>query len=174
MKEGYPFSGTGNLINFTKGLISIGIQNNVIVIFDNDSQGTVSFNNCQRFNTPSNMRIIKLPDLKEFESFNSVGPNGEHQANINGTGAAIECYLDTGENPIVRWNNFEPLLQTYQGELVMKDKFKREFLNQRSKDPNYNYKKIEAVLNSIITHGISIQESLLIGSLERSENVPDF
>jgi hypothetical protein len=44
MDEGYPFSGTGSLFNFTKGLISIAIQNNVIVLYDNDVEGVFNFN----------------------------------------------------------------------------------------------------------------------------------
>ena len=36
MEGGYPFTGTGNLFNFVKGLGSIKIQNDVLVIFDND------------------------------------------------------------------------------------------------------------------------------------------
>src|SRR5207302_707086 len=42
--EGYPFSGTGNLYNFTKGLISIAVQSNIVIIYDNDAEGVSSFN----------------------------------------------------------------------------------------------------------------------------------
>jgi hypothetical protein len=60
MKEGYPFSGTGNLVNFVKGLISIGVYNNVIVLFDNDAEGIASFKRCNELNIPKNMKILKL------------------------------------------------------------------------------------------------------------------
>ena len=43
MQEGYPFSGTGNLFRFLQGLISISIQNNVVVIYDNDSEGVANY-----------------------------------------------------------------------------------------------------------------------------------
>ena len=39
MNEGYPFTGTGNLHNFTKGLIGISVQNNIIILYDNDAEG---------------------------------------------------------------------------------------------------------------------------------------
>jgi len=39
MQENYPFTGGGNLLNFCKGLSSIKIQNKVLVIFDNDTEG---------------------------------------------------------------------------------------------------------------------------------------
>ena len=62
MKEGYPFTGTGNLYNFTKGLISISVQNDVVIIYDNDAEGVFSFNRTVKLNVPDNMRILKLPD----------------------------------------------------------------------------------------------------------------
>jgi hypothetical protein len=39
MAEGYPFGGTGNLLNFTKGLAAIKVQNRSLIIFDNDAEG---------------------------------------------------------------------------------------------------------------------------------------
>jgi hypothetical protein len=39
MEEGYPFTGTGNVLNFTRGLSKIGILNNVLVVYDNDAEG---------------------------------------------------------------------------------------------------------------------------------------
>jgi hypothetical protein len=39
MKENYPFAGVGNLFNFCRGLTSIRIKNDILVIFDNDVAG---------------------------------------------------------------------------------------------------------------------------------------
>ena len=96
MNEGYPFTGTGNLYNFTKGLISISVQNNVVILYDNDAEGVFSFNRTVKLNVPNNMRILKLPDLPVFRDFETIGPSGAHRADINGRAAAIECYLDAG------------------------------------------------------------------------------
>ncbi len=38
INEGYP-QGTGSLFNFTKRLISIAVQNKVIILYDNDAEG---------------------------------------------------------------------------------------------------------------------------------------
>src|SRR5438270_10468674 len=84
MNEGYPFSGTGNLYNFTKGLISIAVQSNIVIIYDNDAEGVSSFNRTTKLNIPANMRVLKLLDLPEFKNFETVGPSGRHQADING------------------------------------------------------------------------------------------
>ena len=68
MQEGYPFSGTGNLVRFVQGLISIAVQNNVVVVFDNDAEGVMNFNRCLELNVPNNMAILKLPDIPAFMS----------------------------------------------------------------------------------------------------------
>lgn len=166
MGEGYPFSGTGNLYNFVKGLISIAVQNNVIVVFDNDAEGIVSFNRCRELNVPDNMRILRLPDIPESYKFETVGPNGRHENDINGQGAAIECYLDLDGKPLIRWNNYVAKIDAYQGELIGKDRYMRTFLNQREKDEGYDYGKISSVLEMIITNCVGMREAVLSKELD--------
>jgi hypothetical protein len=89
-----------------------------------------------------------------------VGPDGFHKANINEKGAAIECYLNLKNNSVVRWNNYNSYVQSYHGELEVKDQYKKEFLNQKSKDPSYDYSKIEMVLNMIINSCVQLKETL--------------
>jgi hypothetical protein len=166
MEEGYPFSGTGNLFRFVQGLISIGIQNKVIVIFDNDAEGVASFNRCRNLNVPMNMKVLKLPDIPAFLDFETVGPNGTHRANINGQAAAIECYLDIRGNPRVRWNNYNPAADAYQGELIGKDRYKRVFLDQQEKTAGYDYGNLELILDMIVGNCIQMQELILDKEIE--------
>lgn len=166
MQEGYPFSGTGNLVKFVQGLISIAVQNNVIVVFDNDAEGVMNFNRCVDFNVPDNMAILKLPDIQDFREFDTLGPNGKHLADINGQAAAIECYLDLDEGASVRWNNYNHKLGVYQGELIGKTEFVRAFLRQRDKTAEYNYDKILMVLGMIISRCISMREGVRDRELE--------
>jgi hypothetical protein len=166
MNEGYPFSGTGNLYNFTRGLISIGVQNNVLIIYDNDAEGVSSFNRTAKLNIPSNMRVLKLPDLPSFENFETIGPSGPHRANINGRGAAIECYLDVGSSPVVRWNNYNRELEVYHGEIVGKTEIARRFYNVADANEKYKFTKISAVLDMIIKECIYLKESALLEKLE--------
>ena len=108
MEEGYPFSGTGNLHKFTQGLISIGIQNNIVVVYDNDAEGIVKMQATKKLSLPPNMRVMQLPNLDEFSNFKTIGPMGIGHADINGRAAAIECYLDLEKDglpkPIIRWS----------------------------------------------------------------------
>jgi hypothetical protein len=166
MQEGYPFSGTGNLVKFIQGLISIAVQNNIIVVFDNDAEGVANFNRCVEFNVPDNMAILKLPDIPDFRRFDTVGPNGKHLADINGQAAAIECYLDLDEGASVRWNNYNSKLGVYHGELIGKTEYVKTFLRQRDKNAEYNYDKISIILEMIISRCISMREGVLDRELE--------
>ena len=159
MEEGYPFSGTGNLLNFVRGLISISIHNNVIIIFDNDAEGVATYSRCIELNIPDNMRVIRLPDRPEFRSFKTIGPNGKHDANINGQAAAIECYLGLDCNAIVQWSNFNRHTNSYHGSLANKQKYLREFLKQKTKNIGYDYSKISSVLDAICEQCCDIKDN---------------
>ena len=150
MEDGYPFTGTGNLFNFVKGLSSIEIENDVLIVFDNDVEGTQTMNRCLTLNRPKNMKVMKLPDLVQFQEFPTVGPHGEALANINGSAASIECYLDLGKAAKVRWTNYREDTKTYQGSLVAKDRYKKEFLKQSEKMANYDYRKLQNILDQIV------------------------
>jgi hypothetical protein len=166
MEEGYPFSGTGNLFRFLQGLISISIQNNVVVIFDNDAEGAANFERSCALSVPANMLILKLPDSPDFTEFNTIGPNGCHKADINGCAAAIECYLDLGVQALVQWTSFNSRTDAYQGELLNKTAYMRSFLDQRERVEGYDYSRIEAVLEMIITNCVQMREAVLDSTLD--------
>lgn len=160
MEKGYPFSGTGNLFKFVQGLISIGVHNDIIVLLDNDAEGNATLQRCLNLDIPKNMRIIKLPDLGQFENFKTVGPNGISYADINGKAASIECYLDLHDDALVRWRSYNDSLDVYQGALISKDKYKKDFLDIKENDLNYNYEKITMVLHLILDTAKSMRESM--------------
>ena len=111
------------------------------------------------------MRVLKLPDLPEFASYSTVGPSGEHRADINGRGAAIECYLDAGRSPVVRWNNFNKELGVYQGELVGKGAVMRRFFELAEPRPDYDLARISAILDMIIAECTAMREAALTKDL---------
>jgi hypothetical protein len=158
MEEGYPFSGTGNVFRFVQGLISISVQNRVLVLFDNDAEGVANYRKCRELNVPANMSILKLPNIAPFASFDTIGPSGPHQADINERGAAIECYLDLGLGARVRWTGYNAKTNTYQGELESKARYMREFLDQRSRAPSYDYSRLDTVLDTITRSAIAMRE----------------
>jgi hypothetical protein len=171
MEEGYPFSGTGNLHRFCQGLVSIGILNRVLIIYDNDAEGSARYTATRRLAIPSNMRVMKLPDLAEFEYFKTIGPNGAGTDDINGQAAAIECYLDLTwrreMQPYVRWNNFNKEVNAYQGTLIDKESYARAFLDVIHRNVGYDFGKINIVLDSVIAECTAIAEALSTDSGRR-------
>ena len=169
MEEGYPFSGTGNLHRFTQGLISIGVQNNTVVVYDNDAEGVAKMKATKLLSLPPNLRVIQLPPLDAFSSFRTIGPTGIGLADINGKAAAIECYLDLDKEglpePMVRWSSFNRVLEVYHGELQHKTQYMKRFLQLRSPCASYDTSKIEAVLDALFAECVSIAESKLMATI---------
>ncbi len=158
MEEGYPFSGTGNVFRFVQGLISIAVQNKILVLFDNDAEGLSNYRRCKALNVPANMCILSLPDLPLFKAFPTVGPDGESVSDINGRAAAIECYLDLDEAARARWTTYNHAMGSYQGELDGKTRYMRAFLDQRQRQRGYDYSRLEQVLDVLVAGAVSISE----------------
>ena len=171
MEEGYPFSGTGNVFRFVQGLISISVQNKMLVLFDNDAEGLANYSRCAALDVPANMRVLSLPDLPAFAAFPTVGPDGESVSNINGRAAAIECYLDLDEEARVRWTSYNQASGAYQGELDGKTRYMRVFLHQRQRESGYDYSRLEQVLDVLAASAVSISESEV--SIEWQRNFED-
>ena len=169
MSEGYPFTGAGNLYRFTKGLISIGIQNNVVVLYDNDAEGVFEFDRTRKLNLLDNMRVLKLPDLPDFRQFQTIGPSGQELADINGRAAAIECYLDTGPEAVVRWKNYKEQLSVYQGELIGKADVMKSFFAQSELSETFDFSRIAAVVNMLVSECAAMRERPRLAGLEAVE-----
>ncbi|MBL8020710.1 MAG: hypothetical protein JNM27_13650 [Leptospirales bacterium] len=166
MQENYPFTGTGNLYNFVKGLSRIGMVMNVLVVFDNDAEGSDKFDKCQtELQLPANIRVSKLPNLKSLRKFRTIGPSGSKISNINGTAASIECFLDlTYQNTTpasVRWKTYNERSNAYQGALQNKEKFVSLFLKMRSPYADYDFEKLRLLNQHIIRECIAINETPL-------------
>lgn len=158
VEEGHPFSGTGNLHRFAEGLAKIDVQNQTIFLYDNDAEGHATFNRTSALKLPDNMRVQILPDLDSFNEFSTLGPSGKSFGNINRRAAAIECYLDLEQNglpdPVVRWSNYRPESDTYQGSLDGKTQFAKRFLKLKPDTvatSGYDTSKITAVLDVIVS-----------------------
>ncbi|QKF58415.1 HEPN/Toprim-associated domain-containing protein [Aliarcobacter lanthieri] len=163
--ERHPFSGTGSLVKFAEGLIKIDTLNNILFVFDNDAEGIEAFNKVNSLNIPSNMQVIVLPDLEEFNNFQTQGPEGLFSANINGRAAAIECYLDLNvknyPSPKIIWTNYKEKIKTYHGVLEYKESYQKEFFKQTRKtilNGSYSVDKLQSVINCIIKNCVSIAE----------------
>ena len=166
VSERHPFSGIGNLVRFAEGLAKIDVHNQTVFVFDNDAEGVAAFGRMGSLRLPSNMRAIVLPDREAFREFPARGPQGDHLADINGRGAAIECYLDHRLHdyppPRVVWMNFRPELDAYHGALEHKESYTKAFLALRRDaltGSGYDTGGIDAVLKALFAECVSIAES---------------
>lgn len=154
MEDNYPFSGTGNQYKFFQGLASIGMQNKCLCIFDNDAEGVEKYHKAVDIKAPSNLKVMKLPDLAEFSDFVTEGPTGRHNADVNGKAVAIECFLDLSFKerlePVIRWSSYKGDANVYQGALEKKGYYLKQFKKVKSLDENYDFSKLNLLLDRII------------------------
>ncbi len=151
MSENYPFTGAGNLFRFCQGLAQIKVQNRVVVIFDNDAAGREAQRKVEQLELPSNMLVVRLPDLPECRSFPTAGPSGCSREDINGRAVSIELFLDlgTGPEPSVRWTSYSSSIDAYQGELIDKERYTKQFLTSRSLPVGYDTSRLELLLQHL-------------------------
>ena len=152
MSENYPFTGAGNLVRFCQGLSQIKVQNKVVTIFDNDAAGLDAQRKVEQLQLPPNMRVLRLPDLTECRMFRTIGPNGYSKDNINGRAVSIELFLDlrTGPDPSVQWTSYNSSIDSYQGELISKKRYTKQFLKSRTLPPDYDTSKLDLLLDHLI------------------------
>ena len=152
--EKFPFTGTGNLYNFCVALCQIKIQNQVMVVFDNDTAGIEKYRKALELVRPKSFMITRLPDHADFSEFPTIGPHGESADNINGRAVAIECFLDlcsTELLPRVRWGSYNKGEQKYQGELESKDEYVRAFKSASLTSGEYNTTKLKYLVDWLIS-----------------------
>lgn len=156
--EKFPFTGTGNLYSFCVALCQIKIQNQVMVVFDNDTAGIEKYRKALELVRPRSFMITRLPDHTDFSEFPTIGPHGESADNINGRAVAIECFLDLGSTallPRVRWGSYNKGERKYQGELESKDEYVRAFKSANLTSGEYNTAKLKYLVDWLISEWIN-------------------
>lgn len=151
MEKNYPFTGTGSLKNFIKGLSKINILNNILVILDNDTAGVSTYEELIKLILPDNLCIVTLPNHRSFESIKCYGPQGTSIEDINGKAVAIEAFLDfdsVKEDIYVRWKSYDEKLDQYQGILEPKESLIKAFHSSYKKD--YKFEKIDFLVDYVL------------------------
>lgn len=164
MTDGHPFGGTSNLLKFAKGLVKMDVQNKTLFLYDNDTEGLSAYKNTSALDLPYNMGVVMLPDLEEFQAFETIGPTGNQKVDINGKAVAIECYLDFNRSclpktPKVAWSSYKNDVKQYQGALIDKEKYTKDFLSFTPESllcSGYNLTKLRKVVDTIFEKCVSI------------------
>lgn len=173
VSERHPFPGTGNLLKFAEGLAKIDVHNQTIFVFDNDAEGADAFGKLGGLTLPPNLRAMLLPSLECFRSFSARGPEGDHEADINGRAAAIECYLDHRLRdyppPRIIWTNYKRDTDTYQGSLEHKESYTRAFLKltaEKLQASGYDTGNVERLLDTLVAECIAMASAGIAARFE--------
>ena len=119
--------GASFLESMVRSFVAAGIRDRIVALFDNDTAGFAAHARLGELKLPSNVRVIRYPDIELARSFPTLGPSGAALMDVNGSAASIEIYL--GEDVIrnqdgslipVQWKSFDTSLKKYQGEILDK------------------------------------------------------
>lgn len=138
-------AGASFLLKFLKAFAGARINTDIIAIFDNDATGADAYIAASRLPLPNNIRVTKLPDIELAGSYPTVGPQGEHDIDINGKGVSIELFLgehnlsaNDGKRLPIIWTSYVPTVGRYQGAIDGKrrifERFMAETLSQETSD----------------------------------------
>ena len=164
--ERHHFWGTGNLVKFAEGLLRIDVQNKILFLLDNDTEGVDAYQKLQKLKLPANMGSMLLPHLDELQNFPARGPEGVSDCDINGRAAAIECYLDLRlpDHPPAKvvWSNYKKDIDAWHGALEHKDLYMKCFLNQSKAtllEGSYDCSKLVKLLEALIAEAAKLSVS---------------
>lgn len=155
--------GAGQLASLVKGFAAAGIGNRIIAIFDNDSAARDAMRMLAQLRFPSNIAILRYPDIELLSSYPTIGPSGNANLDVNGLAASIELYFGAdvlrgsdGSLAPVHWKGYVQSISSYQGEVLGKTELQAEFERKRAKaesDPveqaRQDWTGIDAILRVI-------------------------
>jgi hypothetical protein len=155
--------GTSYVVKFLRAFIAARINTSILAIFDNDAVGAEAFNAATALRLPKNIQVTLLPNTTLASAYPTIGPQGTHDADINGRAASIELFLgrhnllvDGALIPVV-WTNFVGRVDRYQGVLRDKSRPLARFLEETAiHESDVDYKIRYPELVAIWEHVFSI------------------
>lgn len=126
----------GALVKIIKAFIGSGIKQRIVALFDNDAAGSDALRSLKMEDLPDNIRVAQLPHLPLAADYPTIGPQGEHNSDVNGCACSIELYLgedilrnETGELTEIRWGAYINGVGRYQGEINNKKQIQKKYLD---------------------------------------------
>lgn len=126
--------GASLLAGMVKVLAGARVQNRLLALFDNDAAGIEAIASLRSVKFPRTVRLKSLPPTALAASYPTLGPAGLVRMDVNGAGAPLELYLGrssltdaSGALRPVRWQEWKPKAQCYQGVVQDKDAVTRAF-----------------------------------------------
>jgi hypothetical protein len=155
MEGEYPFTGK-RVHELLQGLRKLDSQNDLLIIYDNDKEGTELYGKAAKLRLSPNVRVMTLPIMTAFRNFLTIDAIGkqEQTADINGQAVSIECFLDlhwqTERIPRVKWSN-SCWNGKCQGALDCKEEYGKRYKRLKPSELEaYNTSKLKVLLNRIL------------------------
>lgn len=132
--------GASYLVKFIRAFAAARMSSRIVAVFDNDAAGIEAYNDLVRLKLPTNIKVLKLPDIDLAKSYPTLGPQGAHEVDVNGRAASIEMYLGRqnlvgcdGKLRPVRWHGYLQKARAYQGEIDGKAEVVKAFDKELTK-----------------------------------------
>ncbi len=158
-----PQTGATRVTELLKAFVALKVKNDVIAIYDNDSEGAAEHAKALEFTKSTyQISVVKLPSREEFRHVVCEGPDGHHVTDINGRAASIEMYLDRPiakrGQPEVKWSAFLKKAGTWQGEPLTKRQIVSHFFSSFGSE-SYDASGINSILDTIFDAAAQISET---------------
>lgn len=156
-----PPGGVGQMVNLVKSFAGAGIENRIVFLFDNDTAAFSALDTLKDIRIPSNIAMIRYPDIELARTYPTLGPSGSVCLDINGLACSVELYfgkdvLETdGCLEPIQWKGYDERLRRYQGEIMHKPELKGRFLAKLARcqhDSSAFDAEEWAEMNSIFLH----------------------
>ena len=125
--------GANYLVKFLKAFAAARSPMQLVAVFDNDTIGRAALAAARKLKLPPHMILVILPDIELARAYPTVGPQGDHAMDVNGSAASLELYLGRhaltapdGRFRPVRWTGHVAGTDAYQGEVEDKQAVARQ------------------------------------------------
>ena len=125
--------GVSFLVKMLRAFAAARAPLRLVAVFDNDTAGLEALRLVRGDGLPASFALVRLPDIELARKYPTLGPTGEHVADVNGRAASIELYLGkaalsvSGRFRPVRWKGTVKGEDAYQGEVEGKSDIQEEF-----------------------------------------------
>jgi HEPN/Toprim N-terminal domain 1 len=152
--------GTSYIVKFLRAFAAARINTKILAIFDNDAAGVAAFKDFLNQPLPKNIRAMCLPDISIAQDYPTIGPQGNHLANVNGRAVSIELFLgrhnlleEDGSLTPIFWSSYEKKVNTYQGAIENKSDIRKRFLqNTKPEQSIADYRNMYPELATLWDH----------------------
>jgi hypothetical protein len=148
-------SSASALVKLITSFAAANVKHPIIALFDNDTAGLKEMKKLTSMTVPSNIKILRYPDIAIAKKYPTIGPTGKKKMNVNGSACSIEMYFGsdvlTRDNELIpiQWKGFDDKEKKYQGEIVDKNYVQDRFKKKLRQNTMMEIREMTELLNEI-------------------------